>query len=55
MASSYYYVAVKGALASSDCDVFGLDSEEETALSKRFANCKSVVTNGVTIKGKVPF
>ncbi len=51
MASSFYYVAVKGALASSDCDAFGLDPEEILALTKRFPNSKAVVTNGVSIKG----
>ncbi|XP_026271616.1 uncharacterized protein LOC113201872 isoform X4 [Frankliniella occidentalis] len=51
MASSFYYVAIKGALASSDCDAFGLDPEEISALTKRFPNSKAVVTNGLSIKG----
>lgn len=51
MASVFYYVAVKGALAANDCDVFGLDPEEISALGKLFPNSKTQVNNGVVIKG----
>lgn len=51
MACIYYYVAVKGSLTSGDCDVFGLDQEEITALTKRFPNSNAQIGNGVVIKG----
>lgn len=51
MASVFYYVAVKGALSANDCDVFGLDPEEISALTKLFPNSKTQINNGITIKG----
>lgn len=51
MACLFYYVAVKGSLTSGDCDVFGLDPEEISALTKRFPNSNAQISNGVVIKG----
>ena len=47
----YYYVGVNASPFSSDCTVFGLNSEEILALSKRFPNSGAVASNGVIIKG----
>lgn len=51
MASVFYYVAVKGALSANDCDAFGLDPEEISALTKFFPTSNTQVNNGVVIKG----
>ncbi|KAK1127831.1 hypothetical protein K0M31_003323 [Melipona bicolor] len=48
---SYYYVGVKANPFATDCVVFGLNSDEILALSKRFPNSGSDVINGTMIKG----
>lgn len=48
---NYYYVGVKASPFANDCVVFGLNSDEILALSKRFPNSGSDVVNGVMIKG----
>ncbi|XP_076396152.1 uncharacterized protein LOC100877259 isoform X5 [Megachile rotundata] len=48
---NYYYVGVKASPFANDCVVFGLNSDEISALSKRFPNSGSDVVNGVMIKG----
>lgn len=48
---TYTYVAVKGSLHASDSAVFGLNSDEVKALSKRFSNSTTEIVNGVNIKG----
>ncbi|KAK7870507.1 hypothetical protein R5R35_002913 [Gryllus longicercus] len=49
---NYYYIAVKGSLHATDCQVFGLNEDERDALSKRYSNSSAeVIMNGVIIKG----
>lgn len=48
---NYYYVGVKASPFANDCVVFGLNSDEILALSKRFPNSGSEVVNGTMIKG----
>ncbi|XP_033178360.1 uncharacterized protein LOC105680196 isoform X3 [Bombus impatiens] len=48
---NYYYVGVKASPFANDCVVFGLNSDEILALSKRFPNSGSDVVNGTMIKG----
>ena len=48
---SYYYVGVKASPFATDCVVFGLNSDEILALSKRFPNSGTDVVNGTMIKG----
>uniref|UniRef100_A0A0K8T4B7 Uncharacterized protein n=3 Tax=Lygus hesperus TaxID=30085 RepID=A0A0K8T4B7_LYGHE len=46
-----FYVAVKGSLHSGDSSVFGIKSEEYSALCRRFPDSNKQVINGVLIKG----
>lgn len=45
------YVAVKASLHSTDTFVFGLNNEEEAALTKRFNTCSKEVINGILLRG----
>ncbi|GAB0092666.1 hypothetical protein DMENIID0001_076880 [Sergentomyia squamirostris] len=47
---TYTYVAVKGSLYASDSCVFGLDKEEEQALTKKFSADLNKIINGLMIK-----
>lgn len=50
--STYAYVAVKGFLQSTDCDVYGLNEEEILALAKRYEVPKNnMKVTGVNLKG----
>lgn len=48
---TFTYVAVKGSLHAADSAVFGLNTDEVKALSKRFSNSTTAIVNGVNIKG----
>jgi hypothetical protein len=45
----FYYIFVKGSLYASDAHVFGLETAEIQALSKRFNSAIKQVENGVMI------
>ncbi|KAG7208367.1 hypothetical protein KM043_014601 [Ampulex compressa] len=51
---NYYYIGVQGSPFANDTDVFGLNSDEISALVKRFPNSNDQVMNGYRIKGS-PF
>ncbi|KAG7208366.1 hypothetical protein KM043_014601 [Ampulex compressa] len=47
---NYYYIGVQGSPFANDTDVFGLNSDEISALVKRFPNSNDQVMNGYRIK-----
>ena len=48
---TYFYIAVKGSLHAQDCSVFGLSTEEISALAKRYSYSAANIINGIILRG----
>jgi len=47
----YVYVCVKGSLHDTNSSIFGLNSEEQIAMGKRFTKGTTEIVNGIMVNG----